>query len=629
MKKFLLFVFFPLLALGDATTPVLIVVNNGSYPVPTAAQYSTGHSYIRLGNPYWAVVDDAAGLGIGAQIVNWNQWGTIYANNPTPTFCTADDTNITVLSWQYIGTDPNNSPQYQASIAWNPAPACPTNVYSFTLNDNPTTNTIYVSVFFNGVHQPAWDWVLPPFTGGTSSGYPSGTPYPNNEYDITATTCDQPITFAYSNSPPGVNVPIPPLTNVPPDTASPPPPVAPTNPPIPWTPDESKLFTEDSGEKMGNALNGAIWTANNQSHVDMSGVVNAINTAKNQAHSDMNGLNQNLGGFRNQNHTDLQALDTDLKVLRTGLTNNTVNVLVTNQVSIGFTNYASESNQLALLSTQVGASNLLAGLVNGTNGDVASETTQVGISNLLAGIATNGLVGTNGGPWTNGLTLDQLTSNAVANQLSLSNSQSEAMAAMSALTNQASQMGMGSVVGQASAALGGDVQVDSGGSGATYVIPLAGGVNIVMGAAMPSYGGMRTLLACAVVLGLFAWNWRTTYLKIRDVFTAQQARTAGTQVLGTNVNLSSAMLMAIAIFAACTAIPVFAAGVLSGEIGLVSGMGNPVSLIKGFGFGYAFLSQYVPIVTVVSAVCWRVVFMVTIDSIAGVVMGIKLFLVGL
>jgi len=113
------------------------------------------------------------------------------------------------------------------------------------------------------------------------------------------------------------------------------------------------------------------------------------------------------------------------------------------------------------------------------------------------------------------------------------------------------------------------------------------------------------------------------------VFTANQARTAGTEVLGLNVNVSSAMLMAVAIFAAATAIPTFAVALLTNEISLFVSVGNPLTMLGGFGWGYSFLDQYIPLATVVTAVTSRIVFNVIIDSIAAVVMGIKLFLVGL
>jgi hypothetical protein len=240
-------------------------------------------------------------------------------------------------------------------------------------------------------------------------------------------------------------------------------------------------------------------------------------------------------------------------------------------------------------------------------------------------MATNGF----GDGWSNGLTLDQLTNQVSAYQQQMSNSQDNAMSQMASLTNQASQMGMGSVVSAVQGGLPGSVEYDSPSGLSPQVITLASGVSFSLGSNMPSYGPLRQVLAWATIVGLFLWNWRTTYSKIRDVFTANQARTAGTEILGSNVNLSSAMAMAVAIFAAATAIPTFAVAVMTNEVSLYFSIGNPLTLFSGFGWGFSFLDQYIPLATVISAVTSRVVFNVVIDSIAAVVMGIKLFLVGL
>ncbi len=180
------------------------------------------------------------------------------------------------------------------------------------------------------------------------------------------------------------------------------------------------------------------------------------------------------------------------------------------------------------------------------------------------------------------------------------------MSQMAALTNQASQMGMGSVVVSVQGGLPGSVQYDSPSGLSPQVITLAPReISFSLGSNMPSYGPLRQVLAWATIVGLFLWNWRTTYSKIRDVFTANQARTAGTEVLGSNVNLSSALLMAVAIFAAATAIPTFAVAVMTNEVSLYISIGNPVSMFGGFGWGYSFLDQYIPLATVISAVTSR------------------------
>jgi len=292
----------------------------------------------------------------------------------------------------------------------------------------------------------------------------------------------------------------------------------------------------------------------------------------------------------------------------------------------------SQTTGLSISNLLAGMSNLLSGLgtnlVGGiTNGlsvtNYAKETTLDVITNQLAGIATNRPV------WTNGLTDAQLTNQINAYQAGMSNNLAGAMASMTGLTNAAGVMGMGAV-GQGLAGLPSDVDLSAAGAAPVSTVSLPSGINFQFGAVMPSYGPLRSLLAWATLVGLFVMNWRTTYTKIRDAFTSNQAVTAGTSMLGTNVNLSSALLVAVAIFAAATAIPALGVAVLTHEVSLFMNISsNPLSLLQGFGFGFTFLDQYIPLATVVSAVCTRVVFNVSIDAVAGVVMGIKLFLVGL
>ena len=414
---------------------------------------------------------------------------------------------------------------------------------------------------------------------------------------------------------------------------------------------------------LGQALSNIVWSATSGTTATADGAATvatlkdasssmyaleskmAVNQAlaAQQAHADAqtlaNELTNGTGGNVSLNTTNL-ATDSTLK----GLTNEM------GPLSGSISNLAGDINNLANALTN--------GLADATNLDFASEKTLEGLTNAIGGMGTNiaglstnislhltnyaeettldvatnllGLINSNllSGLGGSNLTLAQLTNQVAAYGVAQSNDLPGALAQMSALTN-----GVAAAVGMQSIQSGvasWPSTPDTSQSGAPSVqnVTIGPGVVIPLGHMDVSYGGLRTVLAWSAIVGLFVWNWRTTYLRIRDAFTAQQTTTAGTEVLGTNVNLSSAMLMAVVIFAAITAIPTLAVALLAGEVTLMNSV-SPLPVLRAFGFGYTFLDQYIPLATVVTAVMSRVVFMVAIDSLASVVMGIKLFLVGL
>jgi hypothetical protein len=685
MKKVLCFILLNLLwvsALADSHTAVVVCVNDGSAAVPGGQNQVSDVIEVGFnnGSQNFDVGVDVGGVAGGASMGAYNSAG----DTGTPMLVgtpQCGDTNIIFDGTTGPVADANGSPTWTIQFHYYSGPCYTTYDVSAVNNTGksecPTVNwsngdvtgpynPIAAGATFSDSIKEACGQTYTITWSVQQAGLVSQEPQTNPNMPDLSTNEE-----TLQNDTPTNEV----LPQLPPDTSS----------NVLWTPitpNNNGPATDQSIHDLGNTLNNTLWSGDQQLNVDMSAVVSAIDSAKQQAHSDAGTVKSAVDTFREQNHSDLSGIANLLQNMTNGqgnvtftnyALNSTLQSLV-NGVNTNFQVLTTEesSNFQALLSgngslgqaltnagnavngladaisniaditnldiasegTLEGGTNLL-GMINsnlisfGTNlltlTNYAHETTLEGISNLMAQLSTNAA----GGGWSNGLTLDQLTNQVSAYQEQMSNSEDDALAQMSALTNQASQMGMGPVVAAVQGGLPGNVEYDSPGGLSPQVITLASGVSFSLGSNMPSYGPLRSVLAWATIVGLFLWNWRTSYSKIRDVFTANQARTAGTEVLGSNVNLSSAMLMAVAIFAAATAIPAFAVALLTNEISLFVSMGNVLSLFNGFGWGFSFLDQYIPLATVITAVTTRVVFNVVIDSIAAVVMAIKLFLVGL
>lgn len=171
--------------------------------------------------------------------------------------------------------------------------------------------------------------------------------------------------------------------------------------------------------------------------------------------------------------------------------------------------------------------------------------------------------------------------------------------------------------------------VDSPGSAPEQDIDLGNGIVIPFGTAMPSYPGIRALIAWCLIVGVLLWNWSALYRGVTDAFKANQTHTAGTTVLGTSVSAVAALAMATFIIALVLLIPAVIVSALVGDISLAVAQGSPLSLLEGMGFGFSFINQYIPIVTLISCVCTRVVGTITVQATSLAVQAIKSFAVGL
>lgn len=503
----------------------------------------------------------------------------------------------------------------------------------FQMSDNLTNYYTIGTPVPNG--SGGWNAAIQQVNGGDNgdglTGSPTGTP----DWGSSASGNDG------SGNAGGVPPTIPPWSNLPPN-----PPINTSGPTtgVPTPGDTNILWsssttTATTGD--GTAIVAAIKDAASTLYDVASKAAANANNAASQAHSDAQQIAGDVTSGSGSIVSAIRAGSTNSLSL-TGVATEHTAEAGTNLMGMQLASLSGIANTLSNLtdvtnmdiaseSTLAGVSNLIASGLAGTNGtgfrptNYATESTLEGISNLLGGGSNGVLAG-----FTNALTLAQLTNQSDVYQAALSNTESDVMSQISSLTNQAGQMAMGSVA-DAVAASGSLAVQYSGSVGITpSPIDLGHGVEIQLGSSMPSYGPLRQILAWATIVGLFIANWRTTYDRIRDVLASEQAYTAGTSVLGTNVNYASSLAMAAAIFALVTAIPTFAVAVLSGEVSLYVSLGGPLAMLSsGLSWGYSFLDQYIPLATVVSAVVSRLLFNVAIDSLAGVLITIKLFLVGL
>ena len=100
-------------------------------------------------------------------------------------------------------------------------------------------------------------------------------------------------------------------------------------------------------------------------------------------------------------------------------------------------------------------------------------------------------------------------------------------------------------------------------------------------------------------------------------------------MLGTNANAASAIAMGLLIVAAASGVPAIAAGFMANELALVSTT-NPLNFLESaLGWGYSFLSQYIPIYTLGTALCSRFAFYVIVRGVALVAAGVVKLLTGI
>jgi hypothetical protein len=353
----------------------------------------------------------------------------------------------------------------------------------------------------------------------------------------------------------------------------------------------------------GNGTNGntspILYTSTNAVTSQQQGdaaLYDAVTKAAVQAHNDALAINSGVNGIYTNASAVAWANSMFLSnVLSHGLsvTGAIANVTVTN-TGYGFTNY-----------------NL--------------QGTQEGISNLLSGIATN--IFANG---TNQLTISALNTNANNIAGVLSNSLTGALAKMNAATNAAS--GVADAADQSAFLSGLSSSLsDEGGSPQLQNIDLGHGIVIALGSNIPAgFLPIRGIISWIVIALLLYRNFRTFNACVMKAFGVPQTTTAGTEVLGNNVNFFSALTMAGLIVATVSTLPVIAAGFLSSELAFWASSSNPLSVFRGgsLAWAYSLISQYVPIAVLFSAFCVRMVYVTVLESSTSVIAAILKFFVG-
>jgi len=143
--------------------------------------------------------------------------------------------------------------------------------------------------------------------------------------------------------------------------------------------------------------------------------------------------------------------------------------------------------------------------------------------------------------------------------------------------------------------------------------------------------GTRSILVWLITCVYFIALWQCFDTKMSDVTKARQASTAGTTVLGENVNAVSATLMATAITVAALAIPGFMVAWWS-DHGSVSSFlsAGPLSGVTGiFAHSIALANAFIPLDVIIADVVGYMVFRVSCTSLYFTVSTIIRYLVGL
>ena len=333
-----------------------------------------------------------------------------------------------------------------------------------------------------------------------------------------------------------------------------------------------------------------------------------------------------------------------------------ISQIATNNGQAIATNSALQAQEVGDLNS---ISNSLEQLLQSTNADIATESTQAGISNLLgqiSGVLSNGFasLGSNQVAAATNQTLFTLTNYAtettlagISNLLATNHGMSleeytnymnpsaiqtnllAQLPAQLANTNAAQALADTSGIKNLANNMPG-VGIDSGGSVSPQNINLGHGIVIAMGSGVPTaFNAVRGLIAWCIIIVLIFSNYKTSIDACSAVLQTPQATTAGEEVLGTNANAASAIAMGLLIVATASGVPAIAAGFMANELALVSTT-NPLNFLESaLGWGYSFLSQYIPIYTLGTALCSRFAFYVIVRGVALVAAGVVKLLTGI
>jgi hypothetical protein len=145
---------------------------------------------------------------------------------------------------------------------------------------------------------------------------------------------------------------------------------------------------------------------------------------------------------------------------------------------------------------------------------------------------------------------------------------------------------------------------------------------------MPDFKGIRTLVGWCIIVTVFVYCWKSFDKKLQSLFYVPQATTSGQMFAGFNANFPGAIAMASAIVGVIAAF--MTAGIdflFNFQDNLTSLGSSPFIGMKGT-FAWDFLSYYMPLDMLVSAVITVIVYRLFISTLATIAAGVLKFLVG-
>jgi hypothetical protein len=637
----------------------IFVINGGTETFPSAALVPGGVLPFTADFSFGSVTVGAQGLAPGAQVSGYNCFGDTTTDGATPTNWDLPSNEYEVIA-DTMGSDVNGSPAIFLTITYT----CTTS-YTVT-GSNPLTVQAYPTVTFSdGTVLNVASGDYDPIIDG-SAGFAPGAGFTDSTTGVTKCGLTWAVTWTpvssggATNSTPSNPNPGNGYTNT---VVTLPSVDGPTNQ-IVWAPPSTNLFAENTGQQLGQTLYGAIGQGTAQEKSDAGAIVGAIDDFAKAQHSDMSVLTGavgtngagivgavglGLGGVTNAviavGNTQSAMLVTNFQMLASVVNSNGTAGLASSLTNLfgglsnGFAGLGGNMTNLA--SGIVDLASSISNAMDMTNLDIMSETTGSNIaaagwavssnlwavsSNIVSAVTNRGRSITN---YAEETTQQGISNLLAAIETNLSGGGIDTnywMGRIYAGTNVGA-----SVSGAAVAArIGGDMTVpsDSGGSTVPYEMTFTplGEVTATVGAGVPSaYAFGRHILVWFLYLGLFVSCWKMFDSSVMASLGVPQGTTAGTSVLGTDVNVASALAMAGAIVAAVAVIAAVAVPALLSMVSAFWGV-NP---LDGMSVGLDLVSAYVPLGTMMGCLVVLVVFRVTVNSIGQVAGGVVKLLVGL
>jgi len=143
-----------------------------------------------------------------------------------------------------------------------------------------------------------------------------------------------------------------------------------------------------------------------------------------------------------------------------------------------------------------------------------------------------------------------------------------------------------------------------------------------------SFTSLRSFVAWVTILLLVLWNFKTLFDAIQNVLHTQGAQGPDTGTVASAIggNVATALAVATAIIALVSVLPVAAVAIIGPELSAWSDYTGPGSFFTGPG--YTWLSTYVPIWVLVTAVGSRIAFYFALRVLEMIFAGVVKMLIG-